>query len=104
VLAYAKRDHPAQQIARHRLPVWEFDRALTGGKAGELGIEPLASAGRERDACVSTSRTATPGPAEQRSRSVGGYLSNLIYDLSPARLGRGGRRVALISAVRGIRV
>jgi len=33
-----------------------------------------------------------------------GYLFNLIYDLSPARLGRGGRRVALISAVHGIRV
>jgi len=33
-----------------------------------------------------------------------GYLFNLIYDLSPARLGRGGRRVALISAVHGVRV
>jgi len=35
------------------------------------------------------SRPAAP------TRPLGGYLFNLIYDISPARLGRGGRRVAL---------
>jgi hypothetical protein len=31
------------------------------------------------------------------ARTIGGYLFNLIYDLCPARLGRGDRRVALTS-------
>ena len=56
--------------------------------------------------------TVAHGPAgargvERSERGPGAgrrYLFYLIYDLSPARLGRGGRRVALTAAVHGIRV
>jgi hypothetical protein len=50
VLPYAKRDHATQQVNRHGLTIREFDCALACVERVEIGVESLASAGRERDA------------------------------------------------------
>jgi hypothetical protein len=92
---------PAQRIYRHL-------RQSLRSAAG------LRRQDHESIAChvaMSGHGLATPNSVRRATRAafapprvVCGYLFNLIYDLSPARLGRGGRWVALFAAVHGTRV
>ena len=82
-----------------------FEREWKGVAAALFGLSaPLSSDVAAVGSRSSQRQTGISVTNHPLNLSHSGYLFNLIYDLSRARLGRGGRRVALISAVHGIRV
>jgi hypothetical protein len=97
---WRSRRSTSSQMGRRSNTVWPAGRRGPSSRTVAAGDGTSVAAAYGEDAMT---RRATPARSNARLSArpdgqqcpVGGYLFYLIDDLSPARLGRGGRRVAL---------